>query len=208
MRQRPERFPQVTITLWLLSRSAFPRRAIYRAGGLRPSPLLSEPAQRRDVTKQAGRLAVLEGTEAAMSSISDQYAQAIQRYNAGDIDGYVAFYAEDAAMTLPAGTFLGPAAIREAWGREAAAFPDQVLTIGITVEQGGTLADEFTWAGTNTGPLVLRDGTEVPPTGRRAEIKGMELVQMRDGEIALHHVYFDYMALLSQLGLLPRAATA
>lgn len=143
-----------------------------------------------------------------MSSIGDQYARAIQRYNAGDIDGYVAFYAEDAAMSMPAGTFLGPAAIREAWDRETAAFPDQVLTIGITVEQGGTLADEFTWAATNTGPLVLRDGTEVPPTGRRAEIKGMELVQMRDGEIAHHHVYFDYMALLSQLGLLPRAATA
>ena len=143
-----------------------------------------------------------------MSSINDQYEQTVQLYNAGDIDGYVSCYAEDAVMTLPAGTFHGRAAIRGAWGRETAAFPDQVLTIGTTFEQGGTLADEFTWAATNTGPLVLRDGTEVSPTGRRVEIKGMELVQMREGEIALHHVYFDYMALLSQLGLLPRAATA
>ena len=116
-----------------------------------------------------------------MSSVSDQYERAIQRYNARDMDGYVNFYAEDALMTLPAGTFRGRTAIREAWGRETAAFPDQVLTICFAVEQGGTLADEFTWGATNTGPLVLRDGTEVPPTGRRVEIKGMELVQMRDG---------------------------
>lgn len=87
-----------------------------------------------------------------MSGISDQYEQAIQLYNAGDIDGYVYFYADDAVMTLPRGTFPGRTAIREAWGRQAEAFPDQVLNVGATFEQGDTFADEFTWTATSTGP--------------------------------------------------------
>ena len=40
---------------------------------------------------------------------------------------------------------------------------------------------------TNTGPLVMPDGTELPPTGKRIELKGMELVQIRDGKAAVHH---------------------
>ncbi len=143
-----------------------------------------------------------------MSSIRGQYEQAIQLYNAGDTDGYVSFYADDAVMTLPRGIFHGRTAIGEAWGRQATAFPDQVLNVGATFEHGDTFAGEFTWTATNTGPLVLRDGTEVPPTGKWVEINGMELVRMRNGEIALHHVYFDYLTVLSQLGLLPWAVTA
>lgn len=178
-----------------------PKVAISRAG------MPQHPLVYSQVSASLGLLAP-QGAGTAMSSISDEYEQAIQLYNAGDIDGYVSSYADDAVMALPRGIFRGRAAIREAWRRQSAAFPDQVLNVGATLEQGDTFADEFTWVATNTGPLVLRDGTEAPPTGRRAEIKGMELVQMRDGKIALHHIYFDYMTVLSQLGLLPRAATA
>ena len=53
---------------------------------------------------------------------------------------------------------------------------------------------------THTGPLVMPDGTELPPTGKRIEIKGMELVQHRDGKIAVHHMYWDNMAVAGQLG--------
>ena len=75
------------------------------------------------------------------------------------------------------------------------------------VEQGDTLADEWTMIATHTGPLVMPDGTELPPTGKRIEIKGMELVQHRDRKIAVHHMYYDNMAVAGQLGLLPEAAT-
>lgn len=66
---------------------------------------------------------------------------------------------------------------------------------------------EFTWVATHTGPLIMPDGTEVPPTGKRVEAKGMELVQWRDGKLAVHHMYYDNMALAGQLGLLPGGAT-
>ena len=46
------------------------------------------------------------------------------------------------------------------------------MTIDVMVEQGDTIATEWTWVATNTGPLVMPDGTEVPPTGNRVETKG------------------------------------
>ena len=106
----------------------------------------------------------------------------------------------------PFGTFEGRAAIHEHWSREKAAFPDRAITLDMLVEQGDAVADEWTVVGTHTGPLVMPDGTELPPTGKRIEIKGMELAQLRDGKIAVQHQYWDNMAVAGQLGVLPEAA--
>jgi ketosteroid isomerase-like protein len=73
----------------------------------------------------------------------------------------------------------------------------------VVLEQGDRVAAEWTWVGTHTGPLVLRDGTALPATGKRVELRGMELVRVRDGKIAEYHVYWDGMAAATQLGVLP-----
>jgi predicted ester cyclase len=142
-----------------------------------------------------------------MSSIRDAYEQGIGFYNAGDVEGLVNLYTEDATRVTPFGTFEGRAAIYEALSGDKAAFPDRTMTLDVCVEQGGTIAAEWTVVGTQTGPLVMPDGTELPPTGKRIEIKGMELVQFRDGKAAVHHQYWDNMAIAGQLGVLPAAAT-
>ena len=142
-----------------------------------------------------------------MSSIRDAYGQAIEFYNAGDVESLANLYIEDATRVTPSGTFKGRAAIREALSRDKAAFPDRTMTVDVLVEQGDTIAAEWTVAGTHTGPLVMPDSTELPPTGKRIELKGMELVQIRDGKAAVHHQYWDNMALAGQLGVLPEAAT-
>jgi hypothetical protein len=61
--------------------------------------------------------------------------------------------------------------------------------------------------GTNTGPFRLPDGSEVPATGRSVEIKGMELVEVRDGKITVDNLYY-FMNALAELGLIPRGALA
>jgi len=141
-----------------------------------------------------------------MSSIRDAYEQGIGFYNAGDVEGLVSLYAEDATRVAPSGTFRGRAAIREGLSRDKAAFPDHTMTVDACVEQGDTIAAEWTVAGTHTGPLVMPDGTELPPTGKRVELKGMELMQLRDGKVAVHHQYWDNMVVAGQLGVLPEAA--
>ena len=138
-----------------------------------------------------------------MSGIRDVYEQARKLYNDGDLEGLADCYTEDAVLVSPDGTARGRAAICEYWGRDQAAFPERVLTAEVILDQGDTLATEFTWVATNAGPIVLPDGTELPPTGKQAQTRGMELVQVRDGKAAAHRLYWDNMAVARQLGLLP-----
>ena len=132
----------------------------------------------------------------------------VELYNAGDRDACMELYAEDAVQRMHDGIFTGRAAIRERLARDLTACPDAAYTVGSLVERGDSFADEWTFAGTQTGPLALPDGTQLPPTGKRLEIKGMELVQVRDGKIILDNLYYDAMAILAQVGLLPQGATA
>jgi predicted ester cyclase len=139
----------------------------------------------------------------AHRKLLDRY---VERYNAADLDGVMDLYAEDAVQRMPDGAFEGRLAIRERLARELDAFSDVHHTVQSFVEQGDAFADEWIFAGTHTGAFTLPDGTEVAPTGRRVEIRGMELVEMRDGEIIANNLYYDNVAALIQLGLVPDLA--
>ena len=132
----------------------------------------------------------------------------VERYNAGDLDAVMDLYAEDAVQLMHDGTFKGRSAIRERLAQDLTACSDVTHTVRSFVEQGDSFADEWTFAGTHTGPFLLPDGTQIPPTGKRVEIKGMELVVVRDGKIIIDNLYYDSMAVLAQLGFLPQGATA
>ena len=115
-------------------------------------------------------------------------------------------YAEDAVQGMPDGTFEGKSAIRERLAQELEAFPDVVHTVRSFVEQGDAFADEWTFAGTHTAPLLLPDGRELPATGKRVDVRGMEVVELRDGKIVVNTLYYDNLSVLSQLGLVPEVA--
>lgn len=112
----------------------------------------------------------------------------VERYNAGDLDAVMDLYAEDAVQIMPEGTFEGRSAIRERLARDLVACPDIAWTVLSFVEQGDTFADEWTFVATCTGPFQLPDGTEFPATGKRVELRGMELVQVRDGKIVIDNL--------------------
>ena len=88
-------------------------------------------------------------------------------------------YAEDAVQLMPEGIFEGRSAIHDRLARDLTAFPDATYTVASFVEQGDTFADEWTFVGTHTGPFLLPDGSQAPPSGKRVEVRGMELVQVR-----------------------------
>lgn len=136
------------------------------------------------------------------SELLDRY---VERYNAGDLDAVVDLYAEDSIQLMPDGIFEGRSTIRERLAQELNAFSDLAHRVESFVEQGDAFADEWTFVGKHTGPFLLPDGSELPPTGKRVEIRGMEFVQLRDGKIVIDNLYYDSMAVAAQLGLLPRA---
>ena len=141
----------------------------------------------------------------AGQKLLDRY---VELYNAGNLDACMDLYAEDAVQTMPDGTFVGRSTIRERLARDLEAFPDATYTVGSFVEQDNTFADEWTLVGTHSGPLTLPDGAQVPPTGKRVEIRGMEFVRLRDGKIVTDNLYYDNLAVLVQLDLVPKGAIA
>jgi predicted ester cyclase len=132
----------------------------------------------------------------------------VELYNAGDLDGVMDLYAKDSTQLMPDGTFEGRSAIHDRLAKELAAFSHIAHRYVSYVEQGDAFADEWVFVGTHTGPLQLPDGTELPPTGKRVEVKGMELVRVRDGKIVLDNLYYDNLAVAAQLGLLPQSVPA
>jgi predicted ester cyclase len=132
----------------------------------------------------------------------------VARYNQGDLDGVMDLYAEDAVQNMPDGSFTGRPAIRERLAQELDAFSDVNHTVRSFVEQGEAFCDEWTFAGTHTAPMLLPDGRELAPTGKRVEIKGMELCLMRGEKLIVNTLYYDNLAVAAQLGLLPELALA
>ena len=132
----------------------------------------------------------------------------VERYNAGDLDGVIDLYADDAVQNMPDGSFEGRSAIRDRLAQELDAFTDVHHTVRSFVEQGDAFCDEWTFAGTHTRPLRLPDGSELPPTGKRLEIAGMELVEVCDGKVVLNTLYYDNLAVAAQLGVVPAGASS
>ena len=132
----------------------------------------------------------------------------VDRYNAKDLDAVMDLYADDAVQLMPEGLFEGKSAIRERLARDLDACSDIAHRVESYVEQDDSFADEWTFVGTHSGPFPLPDGGHVPPTGKRLEIRGMELVVLRDGKIVVDNLYYDNVAVLAQLGLVPEGVPA
>ena len=132
----------------------------------------------------------------------------VERYNSGDLDGVMDLYADDAMQNMPDGSFTGRSAIRDRLAQELGTFSDVNHTVRSFVEQGEAFCDEWTFAGTHTAPMLLPDGRELAPTGKRVEIKGMEYCGMRNGKLIVNTLYYDNLAVAAQLGLMPEPALA
>ena len=141
-----------------------------------------------------------------MSAYSELLDYYVERYNAGDLKAVMELYAEDAVQLMPEGIFQSRDAIRDRLAQELNGFTDVQWTVESFVEQGDSFADEWIFRGTHTAPFPLPDGTELPPTGKRIEIRGMEYVRMRDGKIVVDNLYYDNLGIAAQLGLLPQGA--
>lgn len=141
-----------------------------------------------------------------MERYRDLLDRYVERYNANDLDAVMDLYADDAVQLMPDGTFKGREAIRERLAKELDAFSDVAHRVVSYVEEGDAFADEWVFVGTHTGPLVLPDGTELAPTGKRVEMPGMEFVAMREGKIVVDNLYYDNLAVAAQFGLLGQDA--
>ncbi len=100
-------------------------------------------------------------------------------------------------------------------GREAAtqyamawlrAFPDARLTVKNELVAGDWVAQEFTFEGDHEDTLSSPSG-DVPATHKRLTGRAVQLFRVEGDTIAETHLYFDQVQVMTQLGLMPEAAT-
>ena len=75
-------------------------------------------------------------------------------------------------------------------------FPDGRYELHRVMSDAGGVMAEWTFRGTNTGPLM---GTE--PTGRRVEFSGVSVYEVEGELFSRARIYYDTGALADQLGL-------
>ncbi len=137
-------------------------------------------------------------------SVRRQIMEAIEAFNARDLDRWTSFYAEDALHYQPsrAEPFRGRAAIREDYRTSTwVAFPDFQFELVRAFGEGRWYCIEGTFTGTHQGPLTGPDGSVVAPTHRPVRVPICFVLKLGNGEAVEVHEYNDQLGLLAQLGL-------
>ena len=124
-----------------------------------------------------------------------------------DLAGREGLMTEDATFTIPGQPPLDRAGSSAFSRPMLAAFPDGRHQIDLVIEDGDHVLVEGVWLATHTEPLATPDG-EVPATGRPVTLP-FAMVVTFDGDRAKSlRIYFDQLAFLGQLGLIPAPQAA
>jgi predicted ester cyclase len=111
----------------------------------------------------------------------------------------------DAAFVAPGAELAGPDQIAGYFKVFFDALSDTRHDVKDIIESGDTVVVDMIGNGTHTGPLATPQGT-VPPTGRRATLPIVVILNVREGKIQRAHMEFDQLRFLTELGLMPQAA--
>jgi steroid delta-isomerase-like uncharacterized protein len=151
----------------------------------------------------------MAGGQAGVRSFCEQFAA---RFNAHDLDGFLAMYADDAELQAPdlPEPLRGKTAVREYWRAQLEAFPDAHVELIKVVADESSFADDGIVTGTNTGAMAQPGGEPLPPTGKMLRVAFAEVAELADGKVSRHRLYWDQLVAFGQLGLmeLPQAAPA
>lgn len=137
-----------------------------------------------------------------MSPLIDLVKQHYANMSSGDLDRDRELMSPDVVTVDPSGTIRGVDAFIEHERGFATAFPDARAELVRGIESGELVMAEGVFSGTHSGPLASPQG-EVPPTGRTLRLEFADVFVVRDGLIVEHHIYYDQVSFLAQLGLMP-----
>jgi steroid delta-isomerase-like uncharacterized protein len=130
--------------------------------------------------------------------------RALERWNAGDLEGYLELYADDITLHGQGQAPLDKdgarafyAAIHTALDAPALVF-DEVLWAGDDV-----CTIRFTMIGRHVGEFM-----GVPPANEPVAMAGITVMRFRDGLVVERHTVSDMLSLLIQIGAVPAPAPA
>jgi steroid delta-isomerase-like uncharacterized protein len=126
----------------------------------------------------------------------------IDAFNAGDWDRLAAGVTEDTVHEEPATgrRVQGIDALVELNRAWKAAFPDARGTVTDSFACGDRVTLRITWEGTQSGPLDLPGGGQIPPTNKRVTVHGCQVFRVAEGKVSDSVHYFDMLGMFEQLG--------
>jgi steroid delta-isomerase-like uncharacterized protein len=134
-----------------------------------------------------------------LQAVIDRYNAA---WNAHDVGAIVALHAPDMVFeNHTAGERAQGEAVQAHIAAIFAAWPDLTFATRRLYVRDDLVVQEWTATATHTSEL-RRGDLVAPPSGRRIEWKGMDVIPFRDGLVARKDVYSDSVSLLRQVGLL------
>ena len=136
-----------------------------------------------------------EGTAAENKERQRLFVEVLQDH--GEIDRVDEFVRPDFVNhTGRPGSPAGAEGVRAGLAAFRTGFPDHDAEVVHLVAEGDLVATYKMFTGTHTGDFL-----GIPPTGKRATIRVMDMVRYRDGRIAEHWSVVDIAGLRAQLGV-------
>jgi len=126
-------------------------------------------------------------------------AQALERFNSGDLDGYLQLYSDNVlAYGVAPQPLEGRAPVTGFYQAIVGAFQPVRVIADDMIEEGNQVAVRFTLEGRHVGDFM---GT--PPSGKDVRAEGITILRFAGGLCVERHSRLDLMSLLAQIGALP-----
>jgi steroid delta-isomerase-like uncharacterized protein len=116
----------------------------------------------------------------------------------GVIDRFVHPEAVDDFVAI--GEFHGRESIRQFFAELFTAFPEFEMDVERIVASDTAAVVQWRASGTFTGGPFLG----IEPTGRRVEIRGVDVMEIEGGQVRHNTIYYDGNAFARQVGLMPK----
>jgi steroid delta-isomerase-like uncharacterized protein len=137
-------------------------------------------------------------TDTQSHLMKDAINAACQRWNAGDLPGYLRLYSPNAVLHGPPGIEPGFEAIKAFYEDFWTAFKGSQLVFEDVFTSDDRLACRFVVHGRHTGPFQ-----GIPATGRSFTVPGITILRFSNGLCEERWNQADFLSLLTQLGALP-----
>ena len=96
------------------------------------------------------------------------------------------------------GAKQGLAGLKEMIAGMRAGFPDLKMTVKDITADNGLIWAHVNMAGTNTGPMM-----GMPPTGKKMDINGVDIIKITNGKATDHWGYYQERLMMEQMGMMP-----
>jgi len=147
---------------------------------------VKEKPQRKRITRRQ-----------AVEERARSYFDAMDRRDAAAM---AAHWREDGVEdVVPVGLMRGREELRDFFASMFAALPDARTTVTRLVAGEQSCAVEWRLEGTFDGAPYMG----IEPTGKHVELRGLDLLELEDGELVSNTAYFDGAGFARQIGLLP-----